>query len=316
MIDRVSTAGNYSAILANLMSAESNQVDAENRVSSEKNGNSLKDFATQAETLTAMKAVDSRITNYQAQNSQIAAKLTNQDAALNSVADSATAVRQAIADALASGDADTLMTQVVQNQFQTAVSGLNSQYDGKYLFAGGQINTQPVTATQLSDLTAGSPPLPPIANFFQNDNYQTQAKLDDSTTVTTGQLASNLGTPMMTAFQALQAFNAGPSGPLTGQLTAAQTTFLTAQMTNWAGIATNLTTATAQNGLVQKQVDDVASNLADQQTTLTTMIGHITDADMAKAATDLSNAQLSVQASAKVLQALQSDSLLTLLPAS
>jgi flagellar hook-associated protein 3 FlgL len=315
MIDRVSTAGNYSAILANLMSAESGQVDAENRVSSEKNGNSLKDFATQAETLTAMKSVDARITNYQAQNTQIAAKLTNQDGALNSVADSATAVRQAIADALASGDADTLMTQV-QNQFQTAVSGLNAQYDGKYLFAGGQINTQPVTATQLSDLTAGSPPLPPIANFFQNDSYQTQAKLDDSTTVTTGQLASNLGTPMMTAFQTLQAFNAGPSGPLSGQLTAAQTTFLTAQMTSWAGIATNLTTATAQNGLVQKQVDDVASNLADQQTTLTTMIGHITDADMAKAATDLSNAQLSVQASAKVLQALQSDSLLTLLPAS
>jgi flagellar hook-associated protein 3 FlgL len=45
------------------------------------------------------------------------------------------------------------------------------------------------------------------------------------------------------------------------------------------------------------------------------MIGHITDADMAKAATDLSNAQLSVQASARVLQALQSSSLLNLLPA-
>jgi flagellar hook-associated protein 3 FlgL len=309
MVDRVSTAGQYSAILANLMTAENRQVDAENRVSSTKNGNSLKDFATQAETLTAMKSVDARITNYQAQNSQIAAKLTTQDGALSSVADSATAVRQAIADALASGDASTLMTQV-QNQFSTAVSGLNAQYDGKYLFAGGQINTQPVTPTQLTDLTAG----PAISTFFQNDNYQTQAKVDDATTVTTGQLASTVGTPMLTAFQALQAFSEGPSGPLTGQLTAAQTTFLTAQLTNWAGIATDLTTATAQNGLVQKQVDDVNTSLTSQQVTLTGMIGNITDADMAKAATDLSNAQLSVQASAKVLQALQSDSLLTLLP--
>ena len=57
---------------------------------------------------------------------------------------------------------------------------------------------------------------------------------------------------------------------------------------------------------MQKQVDDVATNLVTQQNTLTSMIGNITDADMAKAATDLSNAQLSVQASAKVLQALQS----------
>ena len=99
--------------------------------------------------------------------------------------------------------------QEVQSQFQTAVGGLNSQYDGKYLFAGGQIATQPVTATALTDLTSG----PPIASFFQNDNYQVQAKLDDSTTVTTGQLASTLGTPMMAAFQAIQAFDAGPGRP-------------------------------------------------------------------------------------------------------
>ena len=38
MVTRVSTAGNYSAILANLLAAENRQVDAENRVSSQKNG--------------------------------------------------------------------------------------------------------------------------------------------------------------------------------------------------------------------------------------------------------------------------------------
>ncbi len=316
MVDRVSTAGQYSAILANLMAAESAQTNAENRVSSTKNGNDLKAFAQQAETLTAMKSVDARITNYQAQNSQIAAKLTQQDQALTSVAGSATAVRQAMADALASNNADTFM-QEVQDQFQTAVSSLNSQYDGKFLFSGGQINTQPVSAQQMTDLTAGSPPgpLPTISTFFQNDSYTVKAKLDDSTTVTTGQLASNLGSPMMTAFQAIQAYNDGPNGPLNGPLTAAQATFLTGAMQNWVGISTNLTSAAAQNGLVQQQVDTVAKNLVTQQNTLTSMIGNITDADMAKAATDLSNAQLSVQASAKVLQSLQSDSLLTLLPA-
>jgi flagellar hook-associated protein 3 FlgL len=310
-MDRISTAGSYSAILANLMAAESRQNDAENRVSSQKNGTDLKAYANTAETLTAMKSVDARITQYQAGNSQIAAKLTTQDQALTTVSDSATAVRQAIADALASGDASVLMQQV-KNEFSTSVNGLNAQFDGKYLFAGGKITTPPVSATQLSDLTTG----PPIASFFQNDSLQVKAKLDDSTTVDTGKLASNLATPMLTAFQALQAFDQGGSGPLSGKLTAAQTTFLTAQLTNWAGIATNLTTQTAQNGLIQKQVDDVAANLVTQQNTLTSMIGGITDADMAKAATDLSNAQLSVQASAKVLQALQSSSLLTLLPAS
>nr|MEA2799566.1 flagellar hook-associated protein 3 FlgL [Phenylobacterium sp.] len=307
-MDRVSTAGNYSAILANLMAAENRQVDAENRVSSQKNGNSLKDYANQAETLTAMKTVDRRITSYQDGNSAIAAKLTTQDNALNGAADSAAAVRQAITEALANDNADSLM-QVVQGQFQTAVSSLNAQYDGKYLFAGGKVSTQPVTATQLSDLTAG----PAISSFFQNDNFKVQAKLDDSTSVTTGQLASDLGTNMMTSFQALQAFNQGASGPLSGPLTAAQRTFLQGQLAGWDTIRSDLTAATAQNGLVQKQVDTVATNLVAQQNTLTGMIGNITDADMAKAATDLSSAQLSVQATAQVLQVMQGSSLLNLL---
>jgi flagellar hook-associated protein 3 FlgL len=307
-MDRVSTAGNYSAILANLMAAENRQVDAQNRVSSMKNGNSLKDYANQAETLTAMKTVDRRLTSYQDGNAAIAAKLSTQNDALNGAADSASAVRQAITDALANDNADSLM-QVVKGQFQTAVSSLNAQYDGKYVFAGGKVATQPVTATQLSDLTAG----PSISSFFQNDNFTVQAKLDDNTTVTTGQLASNLGTNMLTSFQAMQAFDQGGSGPLNGPLTAAQRTFLQGQLAGWDTIRTDLTAATAQNGLVQKQVDTVATSLVAQQNTLTGMIGNITDADMAKAATDLSAAQLSVQATAKVLQVMQGSSLLNLL---
>ncbi|THD64049.1 flagellin [Phenylobacterium sp.] len=310
MVDRVSTAGAYSAILQNLMAAESAQTDAENRVSSQKNGDDLQAFSTQAETLTAMKAVDARITNYQSQNTLIAAKLTTQDTALSGLASTATAVQQAIANALGTGDATSLM-QEVQGSFSDAVDGLNTQYNGQYLFAGGQINTEPMTATSMTDLTSG----PPISSFFQNDNFVASAKLDDSTTVSTGQLASTLGTPMMQAFQAIQTLNDGPDGPLNGPLTATQQADLTTMMQSWQGIATNLTTATAQNGLVQNQVSAAATALTTQQNTLTGMIGNITDADMAKAATDLSNAQLSVQASAKVLQALQSDSLLNLLPA-
>jgi flagellar hook-associated protein 3 FlgL len=309
MVTRVSTAGNYSAILANLLAAENRQVDAENRVSSQKNGSNLKDYANKAESLTAMRTVDRRLQAYQDQNSSIASKLTTQDQALTSIADSAQAVHQAIFDALAADNAETLM-QETAGQFQSAVNNLNAKYDGKYLFAGGKVTTAPVTAVQLSDLTAG----PPISSFFQNDNFQVQAKLDDSTTVATGQLASNLGTNMLTAFQSLQALDTGPSGPINGPLTAAQRTFLTSQLSVWDGIRTSVTTAAAQNGLVQQQVDQVKSNLTTQKDTLSTMIGGITDADMAQAATDLSNAQLSVQATARVLQSLQSSSLLSLLP--
>ena len=310
MVTRVSTAGNYSAILANLMAAETRQTDAETRVASQKNGANLKDYANKAETLTAMNSLNARYTNYLDQNSVIAAKLVNQDQALTSMADSAQAVRQAITDALASDNADSLM-QEVQGQFQTAVSGLNAQYNGKYLFAGGQINTPPMSATQLSDLTSG----PPISSFFHNDQLQVQAKLDDSTTVNTGQLADQLGTNMMTAFQSIEAFNQGPGGPMNGPLTAAQRTFLQSQLASWDSVRSSLTTAAATNGIVQQQVDQVKSNVTTQQNTLTGMIGDVTDADMGQAATQLQMAQMAVQAAAHVFQTLQGSSLLSILPA-
>jgi flagellar hook-associated protein 3 FlgL len=308
MTTRVSTVGNYSAILANLMAAQQRQIEAGDRVSTRKNGNDLKDYAKNAEMLTAMRSIQTRLQVYQEQNSLIADKLTTQDASLNQVADSAAAARQAIADTLASGRADTLMEDM-QAQLRNSVEGMNGRYGGKYLFAGGQIDTKPVTATSLADLTAG----PPIASFFQNDQFKAQAKIDESTTVTTGVLASDLGTDLLGAFQSIQAFEQGGSGPFTGALTPAQRTFLEGELANWDSIRKDLTDVTARNGLVQRRVDSVKGDLVTRHDTITGMMGGITDADMAKAATDLEAAQLSVQAAAQVFMSLQSSSLLNLL---
>lgn len=308
MVTRVSTTGNYASILSNLMAAQLRQFDANERVSSQKNGNDLKDYAKKAETLAAMRVVDRRTKAYQDQNGLIADKLTNQDQALNQVTDAAAQIRQTIADALATDRADTLMTDL-NGLFKNAVQGMNTSYDGKYLFAGGQINTQPVTATSMADLTAG----PAIATFFHNDDFKAQAKVDDSTTVTTGVLADDLGTNMMNALKTIQAFHEGASGPFTGQLTDAQRTFLQGQLAGWDTIRSDLTLTTAQNGLNQKRVDDVGQGLVARKDTLTMMMGDITDADMAKAAGDLQAAGLAVQASAQVFLSLQNTSLLNVL---
>src|SRR3546814_18189065 len=91
---------------------------------------------------------------------------------------------------------------------------------------------------------------------------------------------------MTNALKTIQAFNEGPSGPCDGQLNDAQRTFLQNQLAGWDKIRSDLTLTTAQNGLTQKRVDDVAASLVARKDTLTIMIGEITDADMAKAAGD------------------------------
>jgi flagellar hook-associated protein 3 FlgL len=306
---RVSTSGNYSSILQNLMNAQQKQVEAGNQVSSQKNGQNLKDYAKNAETLTAMLSTQSRLQVYQQQNNVITDKLALQDSSLNQVGDAAAASRQAIADALASGDGSSLM-QSLGGQFANAVQGLNTQSDGKYLFAGGQINTQPVSAAQMSDLTA---PGAVVSDFFHNDNYKAQAKVDDATSVTTGVLASDVGTGLLTGFQAIQAFQEGASGPFSGKLTPAQITFLTGQLAAFDAVRSNITLMTAQNGQSQAQVADVKTNLTARDNTLSGMIGDITDVNMADAVSRLTLAGTAVQAAAQVFQTLQASSLVNIL---
>ena len=309
MVSRVTTSGNYSAVLTNLLAAQQRQVDAGTRVATQRNGQDLKDYAKSSELLTAMRTVQTRVAVFQEQNGLIADKLAAQDTAVVRVADAAQSIRAAMAEAVALGRVDTLVEDI-QAQMNIAVDSLNARSGGKYLFAGGQVDTKPVTATALSDLT-----VPPgiIADFFKNDDFKILAKVDEATSVTTGLLADDIATNMMSALQAFQAFNEGPDGPFTGAMTNAQKTFLEGQLGTWSTIRADVTLIAAQNGNNQKRVDSAAVDLESRQISLTVMLGNITDADLAKASADLQQAQLSVQSAAYVFQSLQASSLLNLL---
>jgi flagellar hook-associated protein 3 FlgL len=309
MVTRVTTSGNYSAVLTNLLAAQQRQADAGDRVSTQRNGQNLKDYAKSSELLTAMRTVQTRVGVFQDQNSLIADRLANQDASLVRVADAAQSIRERMADAIASGRVDGLVEDI-QAQMNIAVDSMNASYSGKYLFAGGQVDTKPVTASTLADLT-----VPPavIADFFKNDDFKVKAKLDDATSVTAGVLADDIGTDLLTALQTFQTFNQGPNGPFTGAMTNAQKTFLEGQLASWNTIRADVTLIAAQNGTNQKRVDDVATDLEARQTSLTIMLGDITDANMAQASADLEQARLSLQSSAYVFQSLQSSSLINFL---
>ena len=308
MVTRVTTPGNYSAVLANLLAAQQRQMEAGDKVATQRNGNDLKDYARNSELLTAMKSVQSRLGVYQDQNGLIADKLATQDTGLTRVADAAQSIRQIMSEAIASGRVDTLVEDI-QAQMNNATEGMNARYGGKYLFAGGQVDTRPVTATTLADLTSG----PPISNWFKNDQFQVTARLDEATNINTGVLASDIGTNMLTQLQTFEAFNQGGSGPFTGQMTAAQKTFLEGQLASWDTIRLDVTNLAAHNGANQKRVETVGADLVSRTNALAGMVGDITDADMGEAAAQLQQAQLSVQSAAYVFQALQASSLINLL---
>ena len=197
----------------------------------------------------------------------------------------------------------------LQSYFGQAAASLNTQYNGHYLFAGGKVDTPPVAVQTLAGLAA-----PPPGGVFQNDQLAATSRLDESTTVQSGMLASNIGTNLFNAFASVQAFDQGPGGPFSGQLTQAQLNYLTSMLPTFDSVGQGLTNTTATNGLLQARVDQAQTTQQDRQTTLQVMIGGITDVDMAEAASRLSQSQVAVQASAHIFASLQNSSLLSILP--
>jgi flagellar hook-associated protein 3 FlgL len=309
-MERISTSSAYNGVLNNLLAAENSQTVIGNQISSQQQATDLKGYASNAETLTALQSVQAQTTGYLNNSQIIAGQLTTQDTGLTQVGDAATSASKAVASALAAGDGSTLM-QSLQAAFQGAVQGLNSTYNGSYVFSGGNSTTAPVTVSTLTALAAASP----LSSVFTNAQHVTTAQITSTTTIQTGFLADQVGTPLFTALQAIATYNAGPNGPFGATLTQAQQTFLQGELGSLNTAATGVTTVTAQNGEAQAQVASAQTDLANQQTSLTGLIGNITNVDLATASANLSQAQLAVQASSRVFEALQSSSLLAVLQA-
>jgi flagellar hook-associated protein 3 FlgL len=310
MIDRVSTAGAYNAVLANLMQAEVSETNAGNQLSTTEQASDLQGYGGNAEALMALQGTTTQVTGFLNNSQTVSAQLATQNTALTEVASAATSASQAITGALAENSGTSLMSSL-QDALSSAVDGLNTTFNGQFLFAGGQVNTQPVSASSLSDLTAA----PSIGGLFNNDQRVATTQLDANTSISTGFLASDVGTPLLTALQSIEAFNQGPNGPLTGTLTSVQATFLTSQIANLSTVQTNLNDVVAQNGQAQSEVTNVQSSLTSQQTMLQGLVGNITDANLAQASTNLQQAQLSIEAAGQVFQALNASSLLNSLSA-
>ncbi len=312
---RISTSESWTNALANLQSAQERQTTANDQVSTQKVSTDLKGYGRSSEIIAAYQASKARTDSYVSVNSTVTERLNSQDLALNTTAQSATDAKDSILSAISSNNASDLMEQL-QGAFSTALSGLNYEHNGQYLFAGGNNDTPPVSVSAMSQLSG-------VANgaaVFTNGNDKKASRIDANTTLQTGMLASDLGTKLMDLFKSVQDVDNGtssdpnaPAGPFADPLTDDQKTYLTDLSQQFSALYTELTAQVALNGSYQNRVENTQKSLQGQSTSLSSLIGDRTDVDMSKAYSDLQQAQVAVQASAQVLSNLNQSSLLNLL---
>ncbi len=305
---RVSTFGNYQSALLDLMAAQISQQDAQERVSTRKNATDLTGFGRGAETLTAMKGAQNRLQGFLDTGDAVAARLQAQDLALTQMVDAITGAREAIAGALAA-DSNTVLMLDLQGHFQSIQNGLNTRHQGGYLFAGANTNTPPVNVGSLAELAAA----PDVASVFTNDQLKPASRIAEATSVETGFLADALGADVFQILRDIQAYHSGPNGPLSGKPNDTQKAFLTAQLSRLDAVRIEVTDAASRNGSLQNRIDSVTAAHVEQMNALDALVSKRTDADMARAVTDLQLSQIAVQASAQVVSQLSQVSLLNYL---
>ncbi len=310
-MDRIATSTAYQSVLTNLLASENKEVTAQQQVSGGMVANNLSGFGAQSQALIATQSVKARVDGLVGQLKQTSVQLTFQQTGLEQVSSVAQSLQQALLTAQGAGTGTSLMAQV-QSLFSQAAQALNTQYNGSYVFSGGQTATQPFSASALSDLTTQ----PSVSSFFQDGSLAPVSRIDDNTTVQSGFLASNVGSALMGVFQSIQAFQQSAPGNFGGPLTAAQQTFLDSAISQISGVVDSTSQTAAQGGVIQSQIDTALTTQTARQSTLTGVLGGMTDADAAAAATNLTQAQTAFQASAQVFNTLKGMSLLNYLSSS
>ena len=306
---RVGSFVQQEAILANYQRTNEriNQDQAE--ISTGKVAQHYKDIASQTGTLLSAKRLDTRTAQYQQTNKELATTLSIQDTSLNQVASTTQDLRQSILDADSLDAGGTLMQQV-QGAFAQVLSVLNTQVNGAYIFGGTKTDQPPVTAQTLSDLQA----VPSAANVFQNNTQPINVEIAQGESIQTNFFASQIGQNVMDSLKQIADFNAGPNGPFSATLTDVQKQFLAGQAQNLETITQNLNQLVGQNGQLQNQVDDADTRHTATSTTVKGFISDIEDADVAQAISNLNQDQVTLQASARLIADLQTNSLLNYLP--
>jgi flagellar hook-associated protein 3 FlgL len=301
---RISTyAANQSALM-DLMKAQKQMFEAQQQLTTGKMVSDLKGVGYQAEMLSAARAAETQAKSYEEAATRTEARLEAQDTALEHVADAVSDLRLAVT----TKEGDYIMQQT-REAFYEVVNALNTKHAGVYVFSGTRSDVPAVNVSDMSDLI----PMGSANEAFDNNQRKPQVQLDQNYSVEVGMLADDVGGEVMASFKRIAEFDAGPNGPFTSPVTAAQDAFLQTEIQNVISALDNLHMKVGENGTKQAHVENLKTNHVERQDFITMMISDIEDADMAEAATRFQQAQTAVQVSAATFSSLNQVSLLNFL---
>lgn len=309
MLDRVATLSLGQTLTSEYGRIQGRTLNTQEQISTGKVGNQYADAKDKAGVLAAAKMKAAGVDAYTAATKEVLNRLNIQDLHLQQLSDVAARLRTAIGEALSTGHAPALMTDV-KNLYAEAVGLLNTRIDGKFIYGGSRTDQAPVNADTLDALVAA----PTIADIFENTDLAQTQRIDESEILETGLTASGIATDLMQMFKDIATFNAGAGGPVGMDMTDAQKTFFTTQHVALPDIQTDINTIAAINGTRHEQATNALDRHEGLAAYFAKFVGDIEDVDLADAIARLNADQVAAEAAGRMIARLNQVSLLNFLP--
>jgi flagellar hook-associated protein 3 FlgL len=295
---RVATFANSEQMIAAALRTQATMANQQIQESSGLVSSEFGGYGATAQHVINLEVSVSRSQSYIDQGTQAGSKIEVMYSTVGSVADVLTKFRAlltAASNTLSTNSAS--VTESAQGMLTQLTSLLNTQYSGKYLFGGAQVDTAPVDLTS-SSYTAPTTPSTANTGYYQGDSELASVRVSDTRSIGYGVGADN------PAFeQAVRAINlVASNAPLTN-----------ATLTEALGLAT---TAVDAVGVVQSGLSNAASSIqtavsiqTDYQAFTQTQVINLTSVDVAAVTAQLSTYQAQLTASYSAIAKIQGLSL-------
>jgi flagellar hook-associated protein 3 FlgL len=303
-VDRVATSTQSAYLTTQLLKQEAKVSTLSSQVASGQVSSSYAGYGDKTMAMESARATVNRTTAYQTATNLALTQTELQDNQLSQLSTLAGNLKEAVSNAVATGDGSTLST-TCSDIFDSVAAILNyKDSNGTYIYGGGNDTDQPFSVASFGDLATAT-----LSSSFNDGTATRSVQVADGQSIDTGLTASAVGTQLMTVLQNISSY-IDTNGDFTDTITAGQENFLTQQITAATGAYKDINQTAAANGSAYNQLQDAA----DTQTTMLTLykgfVSDIQDVDMTTAATNLSNAQVALQAVVQVTSTLNSVSLL------
>jgi flagellar hook-associated protein 3 FlgL len=303
---RISDLGFQQILLNSFQRAQGSAEKRQIQLSTGKSSDRYGGVGVATAQLLSSEGVIERATAYEKSANIAASRLSTQEAALTTIADSVAALRQRLTVALSTGGAELLAPEIAA-EAQRIIAALNTEIGGVYVFGGVDGTVPPAAAQSIADIANAA-----NTDALLQDAARQRLAVEEGTTVDGGASARGVASGLFAWLKELA--NAPATlGTFSGALTTVQSAFLVQKIADLDRISAGLYSELGLNGIAQGQTNDARVRNTQRRDLAEIVASELEDADLAEVVARLNQDRIAIEAAARALSQASELSLLNFL---